>query len=455
MVKKEGRVLVIDDNPDLLIAMEMLFEPWFERIATAETPDEGFRRAGEQRFDLVLLDMNFRAGRNSGNEGLYWLRRFIQERKEVSVVLITAYGDIELAVDSMKEGALDFIHKSWDSEKMLSTMLSAYKRHKSERRIRHLKRKQQAMSQQLNQEEVCLEELPGLQAVLKTVDKVAPTDASVLLTGPNGTGKEVIAKAIHSRSARSGEFFTGVDMGALPEHLFESELFGYVKGAFTDAKADKTGRLELAHEGTLFLDEIGNLPLQQQAKLLTVLQQRQFTPVGAAFPKSVDFRLITATNKNLTAMTGQQQFREDLLYRLNTIEIAIPPLKERPGDIPVLAQFFFNALAAKYQKDSLKLTRGALEKLQAYHWPGNVRELRHFMEKTVILSGEGAVHAEDLVFSGQEEVPEEVDSFNLAHNEEQLIRKALKTFGGNISLTAQKLGINRSTLYDKIRKYEI
>jgi DNA-binding NtrC family response regulator len=456
MDKFKGKILIIDDNKELLTALRLYLAPYFEKVQTESNPNTLPSLLRTNDFDIILLDMNFKAGANSGNEGIYWLRRIRETDPDASVLLITAYGDVELAVKSLKEGATDFIQKSWDEEKILSTVISAFRLRQSKRKIKHLQKQQKHLTEETARNPnifICQSE--AMQQVYRTVEKVASTDANILLIGENGTGKEVIAREIHKQSERKNKIFVSVDLGAIQENLFESELFGHCKGAFTDAKTERAGRFELASEGTLFLDEIGNLPLNLQPKLLSVLQNRTVRRLGSNDDIPVDIRLISATNQPLFDKVEENQFREDLLYRINTIRIDIPPLRERPEDIPELAEFFLGQYKDKYQKNDLRFTSSSLEKLKKYNWPGNIRELQHAVEKAVILSEKETINS-DLLISGNKTAKRAgAETFNLEENEKNIIQQALDKCRGNISLTADKLGINRSTLYAKMKKYDI
>ena len=400
--------------------------------------------------------MNFSAGINSGNEGLFWLSEIKKADEELPVVLFTAYADIDLAVKALKGGATDFVVKPWDNAKLLATLQSAYSLRQSRKEVKKLREKQSVLNRDIQKEEdICWGKSPAMQRLLTMIKKVAVTDANVLITGENGTGKELIAKMIHRYSPRAAETLISVDMGAVTETLFESELFGHVKGAFTDAKADRSGKFEAADGGSLFLDEIGNLSYPLQAKLLSALQTRHITRVGSNKSISVDIRLISATNKNLFKSVKKGEFREDLLYRINTIHLEVPPLRERREDIPQLADFFLRRLARKYGKSDLKLGEKALCKLESYAWPGNVRELEHAIEKAVILSDNQELQPNDFYMRTPDETSFVVESFTLEEMEKILIEKALRKYDNNISAVAAELGISRPTLYSKIRKYEL
>ncbi|MDE5420307.1 sigma-54 dependent transcriptional regulator [Labilibaculum sp. DW002] len=453
----KGRLLIIDDNAELLFALQLFLNTHFEKIDTIKNPNLLLSKLEEQEYDVYLLDMNFKAGVNSGNEGLYWMNRILEFDSNACVILITAYGDVELAVKAMKEGAVDFIQKSWDESKILSTLLSAVKLRKSKLEVKGLKEKQKQINHQINKNINFVKgESEAMTQVFRTVDKVAKTDANVLIIGENGTGKELIAREIHLQSTRKDEVFVSVDLGSLSESLFESELFGSKKGAFTDAKEDRIGRFELASGGSLFLDEIGNIPLNLQAKLLTAIQNKQIIPLGGNSPINVDVRIVVATNSNLFQMVADGLFREDLLYRLNTIVIDIPSLKDRSEDIPELVDFFLNKYAKLYKREELTFDKSALKKMGQYSWPGNIRELEHVIEKSVILADTNKVGATDVLIGDDNQISKKiVESLNLNENEKFLIEKAIKHTGGNMSLAAKELGINRSTLYDKLKRYDL
>ncbi len=453
----KGRLLIIDDNAELLFALQLFLNTHFEKIDTIKNPNLLLSKLEEQEYDVYLLDMNFKAGVNSGNEGLYWMNRILEFDSNACVILITAYGDVELAVKAMKEGAVDFIQKSWDESKILSTLLSAVKLRKSKLEVKGLKEKQKQINHQINKNINFVKgESEAMIQVFRTVEKVAKTDANVLIIGENGTGKELIAREIHLQSTRKDEVFVSVDLGSLSESLFESELFGSKKGAFTDAKEDRIGRFELASGGSLFLDEIGNVPLNLQAKLLTAIQNKQIIPLGGNSPINVDVRIVVATNSNLFQMVADGLFREDLLYRLNTIVIDIPSLKDRSEDIPELVDFFLNKYAKLYKREELTFDKSALKKMGQYSWPGNIRELEHVIEKSVILADTNKVGATDVLIGDDNQISKKiVESLNLNENEKFLIEKAIKHTGGNMSLAAKELGINRSTLYDKLKRYDL
>lgn len=453
---KKGNILIVDDNKNVLSALRILLSDYFENIVLLTSPNTLMSELRDKNPDVVLLDMNFSAGINSGNEGLFWLSEIKKADEELPVVLFTAYADIDLAVKALKGGATDFVVKPWDNAKLLATLQSAYSLRQSRKEVKKLREKQSVLNRDIQKEEdICWGKSPAMQRLLTMIKKVAVTDANVLITGENGTGKELIAKMIHRYSPRAAETLISVDMGAVIETLFESELFGHVKGAFTDAKADRPGKFEAADGGSLFLDEIGNLSYPLQAKLLSALQTRHITRVGSNKSISVDIRLISATNKNLFKSVKEGEFREDLLYRINTIHLEVPPLRERREDIPQLADFFLRRLARKYGKSDLKLGEKTLCKLESYAWPGNVRELEHAIEKAVILSDNQELQPNDFYIRTPDETSFVVESFTLEEMEKILIEKALRKYDNNISAVAAELGISRPTLYSKIRKYEL
>jgi len=457
MSKQKGKILIVDDNEELLIAFKFFLSKHFEKIDTIKTPNLIHEYIQKNNYDIVLLDMNFSAGINTGNEGIYWMKRILEADKNASVVLITAYGDVELAVNAMKEGAVDFIQKSWDEKKILSTILAAYNLRLSKLKIEKLEQKQKHLVDSIDSRyNLVAGNSATMKKVFDLIHKVSKTDANILILGENGTGKEVIAREIHRNSNRSGEVFVNVDIGALQENLFESELFGHIKGAFTDAKEDRAGRFEIASGGTLFLDEIGNLPLPLQSKLLSAIQNKEITRIGSNKPIPVDIRLICATNGNLEEMVEQNTFREDLLYRINTIKIEIPPLRERIEDIEPLTNFFLGKYTDKYNKSGLKLHKDTLIKLQDYSWPGNIRELQHIIEKAVILCDKSTILPEHCFSDNKKKISKIANqSLNIELNEKALIERAIEKYKGNMSAAAKELGINRSTLYKKIEKYDI
>lgn len=453
MQNQKGNILVIDDNKSILSALEILLMPDFHEVTLLSNPNQIISELSAKDYNLVILDMNFKAGVNTGNEGLYWLERIKEIKPEISVVMITAYGDINTAVKALKAGASDFVLKPWDNEKLLATLKLAIQLNLSKTEVRHLKERENGLKKEINRDErYIIGTSPQLVSVLNLVRKVAKTDANVLITGENGTGKELIAQELHRLSQRSKEVLVSVDMGSLSESLFESELFGHVKGAFTDAHDDRQGKFEVAEKGTLFLDEIGNLSFHLQAKLLAVIENRKFSRIGSNQLIATDIRLICATNRNLENMVHDGLFREDLLYRINTIQIEMPPLRERGNDIYILAEFFLNKYALKYKKPSLKINNQAHEKLLKYSWPGNIRELQHTIEKAVILSESNIIKPDDL-YLRPSTATNSISSFaTLEEMEKQMIRQAIEKNNGNLTAAAEQLGITRQTLYNRFKK---
>jgi DNA-binding NtrC family response regulator len=450
---QNGKILIVDDNKSALSALNMLLQPEFDLVTTISNPNLIMSELGKTDFDVVLLDMNFSAGINSGNEGLFWLNEIKKASPQTEVVMITAYGDVELAVKALKQGATDFILKPWENAKLLATLKAAFQLRLSKAEVVNLKQREQTIKSEFNKEQrLIVGTSPAVLRMLQTIAKVARTDANVLITGENGTGKELVAREIHKKSERNNELLVTVDMGAIPETLFESELFGHKKGAFTDAKESRPGKFQLAHKGTLFLDEIGNLPFSLQSKLLSALQSRSIFPIGSDESVSVDIRLISATNCNLDQLVNRQQFREDLLYRLNTIRIEVPPLRERGGDIEELANYFLKAFEKKYRKDSLKISAIAVQKLLKYSWPGNIRELQHTIEKAVIMADSPTLKPEDFVLKPSSKTMES-NLLSLDEVEKQLIEVSLEKHNGNYTAVANQLGVTRQTLYNKIKRH--
>ena len=450
MIKKQGTILIVDDNRNILTTVRMLLDPIFHNIITIANPNSIPAKLREEHPDVVLLDMNFSSGINSGNEGLYWLREIKSLSPKTEVVLFTAYADIQLAVTGIKEGAADFIVKPFDNEKMISTLLEARDRNKTaDKAMGKHSGKDSNSTMYWGDSEV-------MNNLRNIVEKVAATDANILITGENGTGKEVLANEIHRLSARSSKKMLPVDMGAISETLFESELFGHVKGAFTDAKVDKPGKFELADGSTIFLDEIGNLSYSLQAKLLTALQRRSIVRVGGSTQIPINVRLVCATNRNLQQMVNDGEFREDLLYRINTIHLELPALRQRKADIVPLANRFLRQYGDMYNKTNLRFSDEAERKLISLPWYGNIRELQHAIEKAVILSDGGMISAEDIDGGNQtrrEKPLEEVQT--LDEMESRMIEKTIKECEGNLSVVAARLGISRQTLYNKIKRYGI
>lgn len=453
MAGKRGNILIVDDNKSILSALEILLVPEFRDVTSVTNPNLIPSELRKKDYNIVILDMNFNAGVNNGNEGIFWLERIKDLYPDISVVMITAYGDVDVAVRALKAGASDFITKPWENEKLLATLQIALQLNLSRSEVKNLKEKESVLKKELNREQNnIIGSSPGIMKVLNLARKVAVTDANILITGENGTGKELIAREIHRLSVRNKELLVSVDMGAITETLFESELFGHVKGAFTDARENKAGKFEVANKGTLFLDEIGNLSFHLQAKLLAAIENRQITRVGSNTPVPVDIRLICATNKNLVYMVSEGLFREDLLYRINTIHIELPPLRERGTDIILLAESFLKKFTCKYGKPEIKINKYALDKLMDYSWPGNIRELQNTIEKAVILSDSSIIRPEDLYLRPiiQSSVSEPL--ITLDEMEQKMIRIALDRTGGNYTAAAEQLGITRQTLYNKMKR---
>lgn len=454
-MNKQGTILVVDDNKGILAAVQMLLGTCFKKVIPLSTPNKIKTTLHDERVDIVLLDMNFSAGINNGNEGLFWLSEIKKEYPAIPVVLFTAYADIELAVRGIKEGATDFVVKPWDNAKLITTLQAAYNKHKQKQQSESVGSNAMSSYSPLSGG-MFWGESEAMQRLHLLTEKIAKTDANVLITGENGTGKEMLAREIHTLSNRQREAMVAVDMGAITETLFESELFGHVKGAFTDARADRPGKFEAANNGTLFLDEIGNLSYHLQAKLLTVLQRRSVVRVGSNTPIPVDIRLISATNRDLQEMVRKEQFREDLLYRLNTIHLHIPPLRERPEDILPLSEIFLNKYANIYNKPHLSLSPEAAEKLKTQPWYGNIRELEHTIEKAVIISEGNTLQIGDFDFPASAQNPVSGNEvMTLEEMEYTMIKNAMDKFGGNLSMVANQLGISRQTLYNKIKRYEL
>jgi len=458
MTKKSVKVLIVDDNEDILLAAKLLLKPFVNVVYTEKNPQNIPMLIKNQDYDVIFLDMNFTQDMTSGKEGFYWLKEILNIDSSAVVILITAFGDIEMAVRAVKEGAIDFVLKPWQNEKFIATFSSALKLRESKIELEDIKSKQKQLIADIDKS---YHELIGIsspiQKVFQTIEKVASTDVNVLILGENGTGKELVARALHKNSQRCGEVFVRVDLGAITPSLFESELFGHVKGAFTDAKEDRLGRFEVASGGTLFLDEIGNIPIELQSKLLTVLQNRQVARVGSNHSKPVDIRLICATNMLIHQLVAENRFRQDLLYRINTVEIKIPPLRERKEDISILSEHFLGIYKAKYNKQSLRFNPITIKKLETYNWPGNVRELQHAIERSIILSEADILQPSDFFFTSPETKEEKFifDSYNLEEVEKAVIRKVLAENDGNITKAAKELGLTRTSLYRRMEKFRI
>jgi len=449
----DSSILIVDDNKKILEALRMLLKYHGGHITTISNPEQIPNLLRKEEFDVILLDMNFKAGVASGNEGLYWLAEIMKIQQSSSVVMITAYGDINLAVRAVKSGAFDFVLKPWENDKLLATINAAFRFSRSNRELIKLKGKEKALISEINKPGTGLiGNSKAIKSVLEIAGKVAPTNANILITGENGTGKELLAREIHRLSGRKDQVMVTVDIGAITETLFESELFGHEKGAFTDAKEEHKGKFELAHTGTLFLDEIGNLSLPLQAKLLNVLQNRKVVRVGGNIPADVDIRLICATNTDITQMVSNGNFREDLLYRINTIVIEIPPLRQRETDIQELAEYYLNIHVKKYGKPAMRINNAAMNKLLNYHWPGNVRELQHIMERAVILSDHSCLEQEDFILGSESKSMVKTWPATFEEMERSMIGEYMEKYQGNLSEVAKQLGISRQTLYNKIKK---
>ncbi len=457
--KISGKILIVDDDEDVLYTARMVLKRRFTYVKTISDPLDIPKMLSKESFDVIILDMNFSFGVTSGKQGIRWLKKILQIDPGAHVIMSTAYGEIELAVETMKEGAIDFLVKPWENEKLLASVQAIFDLSRTKKEVIHLKHKHHLLSKEIDKQyHDIIAESDAMKQVMSYVRKVAATDATVLVLGENGTGKELIARAIHKHSLRSEEAFVKVDLGSISESLFESEMFGHKKGAFTDAKEDRVGHFEIARGGTLFLDEIGNLPLGLQAKLLTAIQSKHITRVGTTNPIPLDIRLICATNQELYKMVVEKQFRQDLLYRINTVEVILPPLRDRPKDIPSLAGYYLTLFSAKYNKQSLNFEHKTLEKLQKYHWPGNIRELQHSIERAVIISEGNKLQPTDFKLSKEISMSSrsaEHSSLKLEEIEKQTILQAIKKCEGNLSKAAKELGMGRSTLYRKLEKYGI
>ncbi|MDH6303502.1 two-component system response regulator HydG [Parabacteroides sp. PF5-5] len=444
----QATILIVDDDKDILTAVRFLLKMEVKEILTETNPENIQKLITEKSIDLILLDMNFKSSVNTGNEGLFWLKEIKKWRSFLTVIMITAYADIDLAVKSLKEGAADFIVKPWHNEHLLNVLSETLQKQTPAGIKERITRKKPNV--EIVGESECM------RLLFHKLQKIAPTDANVLILGENGTGKDLVARSIYQSSLRRDDLFVKVDVGSLTETLFESELFGHKKGAFTDAREDRKGLIESADKGTLFLDEIGNINLQQQAKLLTVLQNREITRLGANTPTPVDIRLISATNLPLRELANEERFRKDLIYRINTVEITVPPLRERGSDILLLAKHFLEIYGKKYFKQKLSLSDSARKKLMLYHYPGNVRELQYTIERGVIMADSDVLRAEDITFSPieqQTEAKQSIPTHNLEDLERTAIEQAVQKHNGNISQAAKELGLTRGALYRRLEKY--
>ncbi len=457
MIDQNNRILVVDDDEHIHLSLQVLLEPEFGEITCIKNPNSILDLIKENSFDVILLDMNYKHGETSGEEGMTWLKKILNFNPEQNVLIITAYGDLSIAVNALKNGAIDFIVKPWNNEKLLATINSALKLSSNQKELRKLKSKQKALITAL---ETDIPEMIGESNAMKNlyelIHKVAATDASVLIQGENGTGKELVARALHKKSLRSENPFIIIDVGAITETLFESEIFGHKKGAFTDAREDRIGRFEAGNGGTIFLDEIGNLPSAMQSKLLSVIQNREVYPIGNNQAIPIDVRLICASNISLKESVEKGNFRQDLLYRINTVEITMPALRERQEDIPLLANYFIEKFCKKYRRPKMKISDQVLRKLQKYDWPGNIRELQHTLERAIILSNENSFKSSDFDFLDRLESKENsFETYDLENLEKWAVSNCLKKHAGNISRSANELGLTRGALYRRIEKYGI
>lgn len=454
---KDGKILIIDDDRDVLESARMFLKQEFSTIVIEENPIKIPEWLNKADFDVILLDMNFKKGVNDGEEGFYWLEKIRQLDQHVVVILITAYGEVDLAVKAMKQGATDFISKPWKNQKLLGTINTAIELRNTRREVAKLQAARSTLTEEIDAGYTeIIGESPAIRRIHELIDRVAPTDADVLILGENGTGKEMVARALHRKSLRKDNVFVSVDLGAITETLFESELFGHVKGAFTDARQDKTGRFEIATGGTIFLDEIGNLSLPLQAKLLSVLQQRKVQPVGSAKSIPLDIRVISATNLQLHEMTAEKKFRQDLLYRLNTVEIRLPSLRERSEDIPLLAEHFLKVYGRKYKRQGMRIDKTVMTKMKKYYWPGNIRELQHAIERAVILNEDKIISQPEVVIGiTHSSVPQNSRELTMEEMEKQFIIETLDRHQGNVSHTANALGMTRTALYRRMKKHDL
>jgi len=455
MEQQQARILVIDDDYDVLKSALVLLKRYYSRVDIEQVPENVIQKLIGQAYDVILLDMNFQRGKRDGEEGFHWLKEILKSDKQAIVILITAFGDTDIAVRAIKEGAVDFVLKPWKNQKLLATINASLKLSYSRREVQKLKITQQHLLQDVQRTNLIVGQSQAFKNCLSIAEKVGKTDADVLIMGENGTGKEIIAREIHKISGRCDKIFISVDLGSLSENLFESELFGHVRGAFTDAREDKPGRFELADGGTIFLDEIGNLSPGLQSKLLTVLQKKRVVRVGSSVEIPVDFRLICATNRPLYEMVNRFEFREDLLYRINMVEIHVPPLRERTEDIPILLDHFLEHYMKKYNKPALKVSPNTYTKLIKHEWPGNIRELQHMVERAVILNDRKLLTYSDFLPGKTMHGEQQKDTSRLEDMEKQHILKIISKNKGNITRAAMDLGISRTALHRRIRKYDL
>ncbi|MDB5262624.1 MAG: sigma-54-dependent Fis family transcriptional regulator [Adhaeribacter sp.] len=455
MVSKNARVLVVDDESDVLFAVKMLLKTEVKEVVTEKNPENLMSLLSKQNFDVIFLDMNYKSALNTGNEGFYWINRILERDKDATVIMITAYGDISTAVRSLKEGATDFIVKPWHNDKLLEALETALQKKSDKSRNGTASAPKSTGS--LAPFDM-LGESEAMQDVFHKIDKIAPTEANILILGENGTGKELVARALHQKSFRSAKPFITADLAAMSEGIFESELFGHKKGSFTDAKEDRTGRFEAASGGTLFLDEIGNISLPQQAKLLTALQNRQVIPLGSNVPVPIDIRLVSATNAPIYDLAAKNQFRKELIYRINTVEITLPPLRERGDDVLMLAKHFAGIYAQRNHKPTPDFDPATFKKLKQHTWPGNIRELQHAVERAVILADANVLKPQDFSFSAMEQpvAPLVIDGpLQLNEVEKSTILRVIERNNGNITKAAKELGITRTAMYRRLEKHDI
>jgi len=460
MIKTDASILIIDDDEDILLSAKLVLKKHYNTIITRNNPKEINQIISKEQIDVIVLDMNYRIGFNDGKEGLYWLKHILSINPKMVVILMTAYGEVELAVNAIKLGAFDFILKPWTNEKLLATIHAGLTLSRSNHKVSILKHTNDTLLKSNEQKfGPIIGKSKKMQTVMNTIKKVSTTDANIIILGENGTGKQHLAREIHKNSLQKDGPFIHVDLGSLSESLFESELFGHKKGAFTDAHEDKPGRFEMAQDGTLFLDEIGNLPLNLQSKLLTVLQDRKVSRLGEGIERTFNARLLFATNAPIHNWVAEGRFRQDLLFRINTVEITIPPLRERPEDIVDFINHYLNIFSEKYQKSHLKITNEAMKVLQSHNWPGNVREIQHTLERGIIMADNHEIKPADfnltIIPKGKDNLSEKYDNLNLQEIEKLLVQKAIGKHEGNISKAAKELGLTRAALYRRLEKFNL